>query len=46
MSSTATPPTPQADFNRLRSARVGTLRVNFHWASVEPTQGAPRDWTY
>ena len=39
-------PTSQADFNRMRSARVGDLRIDFHWASVEPTQGVPRDWSY
>ena len=39
-------PTAQADFNRMRSARLGTLRINFDWARVEPTPGAPRDWSY
>ena len=38
--------TSQTDFDRMRSARVGNLRINFHWASVEPTQGVPRDWSY
>ena len=39
-------PRAQADFNRMRSARLGTLRLNFDWALVEPTPGAPRDWSY
>ncbi len=43
---TAGAPTAQADFNRMRSARLGTLRLNFDWGSVEPTPGAPRDWSY
>ena len=27
------------DFARMRSAKLGTLRVAFNWAKVEPTQG-------
>jgi len=38
--------TAQRDFNRMRSARLGTLRLNFNWGSVEPTPGAARDWSY
>ena len=38
--------TAQRDFNRMRSARLGTLGVNFNWGEVEPTQGAARDWAY
>ena len=44
--SAAGEPTSQADFNRMRSARLGTLRINFNWGAVEPTPGAPRDWSY
>ncbi len=43
------PPRPRCrprDFARMRSAKLGTLRVAFNWAKVEPTQGAPRDWTF
>jgi polysaccharide biosynthesis protein PslG len=43
---TAVEPTPQSDFNRMRSARLGTLRINFSWGAVEPTPGAPRNWSY
>jgi hypothetical protein len=39
-------PTAQSDFDRMRSARLGTLRISFDWGSVEPTPGAPRDWSY
>jgi len=31
------------DFDRLREARVGILRINLTWSSVEPTPGA-RNW--
>jgi len=36
----------QTDANRMRSARLGTLRVTFNWGQVEPTPGAARDWAY
>jgi hypothetical protein len=36
----------QTDSNRMRSARLGTLRVTFNWGQVEPTPGAERDWSY
>lgn len=39
-------PIPEADFARMRSARVGNLRINFNWGRLEPTPGAPRDWAY
>jgi hypothetical protein len=39
-------PMSQADFHRMRSARLGTLRLDFNWAVIEPTAGAPRDWSY
>ena len=28
------------------SAKLGTLRVDFLWSKVEPTAGAPRDWSF
>lgn len=34
-----------ADFKRMRSARVGSLRVNFHWGSVGQ-HPARYDWRY
>lgn len=36
----------KSDSNRMRSARVGTLRVTFNWGLVEPTPGSARDWSY
>ncbi len=41
-----TAPMAAADFQRMRSAKLGTLRVDFLWSKVEPTSGAPRDWSY
>jgi hypothetical protein len=35
----------RADFARLRSARVGTMRVTFNWGLLEPTPGAQADWS-
>jgi len=39
-------PLTDADFARARSARLGTMRLTFNWAAIEPTAGAPRDWSY
>ncbi|MBN1530620.1 MAG: hypothetical protein JW895_16270, partial [Thermoleophilaceae bacterium] len=36
----------QTDAKRMRSARLGTLRVTFNWGQVEPVPGAPRNWSY
>ena len=41
-----TAPMAAADFQRMRSAKLGTLRVDFLWSKVEPTAGAPRDWSF
>lgn len=37
---------PDADFARMRSAKLGALRVAFNWGAMEPTQGAPRNWSF
>jgi hypothetical protein len=39
-------PMSSSDFARMRSAKLGTLRVAFNWAKVEPVQGGPRDWSF
>ena len=31
-----------ADYNRMRSGNVGTLRVNVRWSTVQPNKGTPR----
>ena len=30
-----------ADYNRMRSGKVGTLRVNVRWSNVQPNAGTP-----
>jgi hypothetical protein len=44
--STGLEPLSGSDVQRLRSARVGNLRVAFNWGLVEPTPGAARNWAY
>ena len=34
-----------SEFARMGAGRVGTLRVNFVWGAVQPSPGAPLDWT-
>jgi hypothetical protein len=41
-----TAPMTAADFQRMRAAKLGTLRVDFLWSKVERTAGAPRDWSF
>jgi Glycosyl hydrolase catalytic core len=31
-----------ADYSRMRSGKVGTLRVNVRWSTVQPSKGTPR----
>jgi hypothetical protein len=31
---------------RMGSGKVGTLRINFVWAAVQPTEGAAYDWSH
>jgi hypothetical protein len=35
-----------AEIDRMGDGRVGTLRVNFVWSAVQPTESAPLDWAY
>jgi hypothetical protein len=42
--SLAAAPMTEADFARMRSARLGTLRVTFNWSGVRPTATAPANW--
>jgi hypothetical protein len=37
---------PEAqDFQAMGEARVGTYRLQLDWAAVQPTEGAPYDWS-
>ncbi len=38
-------PSPN-EVNRMGAARLGTLRINFYWGAVQPTGGAPYDWSH
>jgi polysaccharide biosynthesis protein PslG len=43
----AAEPLPGAgELARMGRGRVGTLRVNLAWGSVQPTPGAPYDWSH
>jgi hypothetical protein len=35
-----------SEIDRMGDGRVGTLRINFVWGAVQPSQSAPLDWTY
>ncbi len=34
-----------SDFQRMASGRVGTYRLLLNWASIQPEQGRPYDWS-
>jgi polysaccharide biosynthesis protein PslG len=35
-----------SEFARMGAGRVGMLRINFVWGAVQPSPGAPLDWTF
>jgi polysaccharide biosynthesis protein PslG len=41
----STDPTP-AEIARMGAGRVGTLRINLVWGTVQPSPGAPYDWSH
>jgi Glycosyl hydrolase catalytic core. len=34
------------EIDRMGAGKVGTLRINFVWGAVQPTAGAPFDWSH
>jgi hypothetical protein len=39
-------PLTHADFNRMGNARVGSLRVQFYWPSIQPKHRGPLNWGF